>query len=106
MRHDFTVERRVILFGVVALVAADIALAGYGWNRRFQQDLALATRNRDLLRADISRAQDIRQRMPAILRAIIATSKHRIFFGERGTQRDCKQGWLAVGKPEFPAERN
>ena len=66
MRHDFTVERRVILFGVVALVAADIALAGYGWNRRFQQDLALATRNRDLLRADISRAQDIRQRMPAI----------------------------------------
>ena len=66
MRHDFTVERRVILFGVVALVAADIALAGYGWNRRFQQDLAMATRNRDLLRADISRAQDIRQRMPAI----------------------------------------
>jgi HAMP domain-containing protein len=66
MRHDFTLERRVILFGVVALVAADMALAVYGWNRRPQQDLAIITRNRDLLRADITRAQDIRQRMPAI----------------------------------------
>jgi hypothetical protein len=66
MRHDFTLERRVILFGVVALAAADIALVVYGWNRRPQQDLAVLTRNRDLLRADITRAQDIRQRMPAI----------------------------------------
>jgi hypothetical protein len=66
MRHDFTLERRVILFGVVALAAADIALAVYGWNRRPRQDLAVITRNRDLLRADITRAQDIRQRMPAI----------------------------------------
>jgi hypothetical protein len=66
MRHDFTVERRVILFAVVTLITADIALAVYGWNRRPQQDLALITRNRDLLRADIARAQDIRQRMPAI----------------------------------------
>src|ERR1700719_3781757 len=66
MRHDFTLERRVILFGVVALAAADIALVVYGWNRRPQQDLAVITRNRDLLRADITRAQDIRQRMPAI----------------------------------------
>ena len=44
MRHDFTLERRAILFGVVALVAADIALAVYGWNlssaRRPQQDPA------------------------------------------------------------------
>jgi Tfp pilus assembly protein PilO len=70
MRHDFTLERRAILLGVVALVAADVALAVYGWNlssaRRPQQDLAILTRNRDLLRADIARAQDIRQRIPAI----------------------------------------
>jgi hypothetical protein len=70
MRHDFALERRAILFGVVALVAADIALAVYGWNlssaRRPQQDLVVLTRNRDLLRADIARAQDIRQKMPAI----------------------------------------
>jgi len=70
MRHDFTLERRAILFGVVVLVAADIALAVYGWNassaRNPQQDLVILTRNRDLLRADIARAQDIRQKIPAI----------------------------------------
>ena len=52
------------------LVGADIALAAYSWNfassPRPQQDLAVLTRNRDLLRADIARAQDIRKKMPAI----------------------------------------
>jgi type IV pilus assembly protein PilO len=70
MRHDFTLERRAILLGVVALVGADVAVAVYGWNissaRRPQQDLVILTRNRDLLKADITRAQDIRQRIPAI----------------------------------------
>jgi hypothetical protein len=70
MRHDFTFERRAILLGLVALVAADVALAVYGWNlssaRNPQQDLVTLTRNRDLLRADIARAQDIRQKIPAI----------------------------------------
>jgi Tfp pilus assembly protein PilO len=70
MRHDFKLERRAILLGVVLLVAADVALAVYGWNLssgpRAQQDLAVLTRNRDLLRADITRAQDIRQKIPAI----------------------------------------
>jgi hypothetical protein len=70
MQHDFKLERRAILLGVVVLVAADVALAVYGWNLasgpRPQQDLAVLTRNRDLLRADITRAQDIRQKIPAI----------------------------------------
>jgi Tfp pilus assembly protein PilO len=70
MRHDFTLERRAILLGLVLLVAADVALAVYGWNlssaRPPQEDLAIITRNRDLLRADIARAQDIRQKIPAI----------------------------------------
>jgi len=70
MRHDFTLERRAILVGVVVLVAADIALAVYGWKsasaRRPEQDLVILTQNRDLLRADIARAQDIRQKIPAI----------------------------------------
>ena len=70
MRRDFKFERRAILLGVVLLVAADIALAAYSWNLssgpRPQQDLAVLTRNRDLLRADITRAQDIRQKIPAI----------------------------------------
>jgi Tfp pilus assembly protein PilO len=70
MGRDFTFQRRAILFGLVALVAADVALAVYGWNlssaRRPQEDLVILTRNRDLLRADIARAQDIRQKIPAI----------------------------------------
>ena len=70
MRRDFKLERRTILFEVVLLVAADVALALYSWKfasgPRTQQDLAILTRNRDLLRADIVRAQDIRHKIPAI----------------------------------------
>lgn len=70
MRHDFKLERRLILFGLILLVAADIALAVYGWNlsagRHPQDELALLTRNRDLLKADITRAQEIRRKIPAI----------------------------------------
>jgi Tfp pilus assembly protein PilO len=69
MRHDFKLERRLIIFGLVLLVVADIALAFYGWNLsagRPQDELAVLTRNRDLLRADITRAQEIRKKIPAI----------------------------------------
>jgi Type II secretion system (T2SS), protein M subtype b len=70
MRHDFKLERRLIIFGLVLLVAADVALAVYGWNlsagRHPQDELAVLTRNRDLLRADITRAQEIRKKIPAI----------------------------------------
>jgi type IV pilus assembly protein PilO len=72
MRRDFKLERRTILFGGVLLVAADVALAVYSWKfasaPRPQQDLVILTRNRDLLRADIRRAQDIRHKIPAIQR--------------------------------------
>lgn len=70
MRHDFKLERRAIIFGLVLLVVADIAFAVYGWNlsagRQPQDELAVLTRNRDLLRADITRAQEIRKKIPAI----------------------------------------
>jgi Tfp pilus assembly protein PilO len=69
MRRDFKFERRAIMLGLVLLVGADIALAAYSWSfatSRPQQDLVALTRNRDLLRADIARAQDIRKKMPAI----------------------------------------
>src|ERR1700747_3821965 len=70
MRHDCKLERRAILFGMLALVAAAVAVVVYSWNLssgpRVQQELFVETRNRDLLRADIARAQDIRQKMPAI----------------------------------------
>jgi hypothetical protein len=70
MRRDFTLQRRAILAGVIALVAADVAMAIYSWNlssaRRPQQDLAILSRNRDLLKADITRAENIRLRIPKI----------------------------------------
>jgi Tfp pilus assembly protein PilO len=70
MRHDFKLERRLIIFGLVLLCAADVALVVYGWNlsagRQPQDELAVLTRNRDLLRADITRAQEIRKKIPAI----------------------------------------
>jgi Tfp pilus assembly protein PilO len=70
MRRSFNFEKRAIILGLVLLVGADIALAAYSWSvaatPRPQQDLIALTRNRDLLRADITRAQDIRKKMPAI----------------------------------------
>src|SRR6201999_4206803 len=70
MRNDFKIERRLIMLGLLLLVAADVAFAVWGYNlsagRQPQDELAVLTRNRDLLRADIARAQDIRKRIPAI----------------------------------------
>jgi Tfp pilus assembly protein PilO len=70
MRNDFKLEKQAIIVGVVLLVVADISLAVYGWKLaaapRSQQDIVVLSTNRDLLRADIKRAQDIRLKIPAI----------------------------------------
>src|SRR5262249_8748313 len=70
MRREFKLEKRAILLGVALLVIADIGLAVYGWKLasapQSQRDLAQLARNRDLLRADVKLAQDIRQKIPAI----------------------------------------
>jgi len=70
MRRDFTWRRRIILVGVVLLVLADIGLAAYSWQlasapRAPEKQLAVETKQRDLLRADIKRAQQIRDNVPA-----------------------------------------
>jgi Tfp pilus assembly protein PilO len=71
MRRDFTLRKRVILAGVILLVLADVALAAYSWELSSaphapQQQLGIETKQRDLLKADIKRAQDIRDNIPAI----------------------------------------
>jgi len=70
MRRDFKVKQRLIIFLLVLLLAADVALGVYSWNlasaQTAQQELSLLTRNRDLLKKDIQRAQEIRRRIPAI----------------------------------------
>lgn len=70
MRRDFKFAKRTILLAVGALLIGDVALALYGWKLgsgpRPGQELAVLAKNRDLLRADIKRAQEIRQKMPSI----------------------------------------
>ncbi len=71
MRRDFTLRKRMILAGVTLLVLADVALAAYAWQlssapRAPQQQLAVEIKQHDLLKADIKRAQDIRDNIPAI----------------------------------------
>jgi Tfp pilus assembly protein PilO len=71
MKRDFHLRKRLIIGGVLLLVAADIALAVYSWNlasspRTPQQQFALQAKNLELLRADIKRAQGIQKDMPNI----------------------------------------
>jgi Tfp pilus assembly protein PilO len=70
MRRDFTLRKRIILLGVVLLVLADIGLAAYSWQlasapRAPEEQIAVITKQRNLLRGDIKRAQDIRDNIPA-----------------------------------------
>ncbi|HXN53489.1 MAG TPA: type 4a pilus biogenesis protein PilO [Candidatus Acidoferrum sp.] len=70
MRRDFKVKKRLMLLLLVLLIAADVALGAYSWDlasaQSAQQELTLLMRNRDLLKKDIQRAQEIRGRIPAI----------------------------------------
>ena len=70
MRNDFTVKKRLIILVLVLLIGADIALGTYSWNlasaQTAQQQLAAMLRNRDLLKKDIQRANEIRSNIPAI----------------------------------------
>jgi Tfp pilus assembly protein PilO len=71
MGRNFTVRKRIILTCVVLLVLADAVLAAYSWElskalNAPQQQLAVEKKQHDLLRADIKRAQDIRDNIPAI----------------------------------------
>lgn len=70
MSRDFTLRKRLILFGVALFVLADIVLVIYSRllaaaPQEPQKQMAVATRQRDLLRADIKRAQEIRDNVPA-----------------------------------------
>ena len=71
MRRDFTLRKRTILGGVILLVLADVALAAYSWRlssapRAPREQLAAETTQHSILKADIKRAQDIRENIPAI----------------------------------------
>jgi len=69
MERHFIVRKRLILAGLTLLIGADLALAAYGWRlssapRTPKQQLASEGRELELLRADIRRAEEIKQKMP------------------------------------------
>src|SRR5260370_13938208 len=71
MRRDFTARKRIIVGSVTLLVLADVALAAYSWQlssapHTIRQPGAVEIRPQDLLRADIKRAQEIRDSIPTI----------------------------------------
>jgi len=70
MRHDFKLRERAIITVLVMLIATDTALGAYAWNlasaRSAQQSLDFLSLNRDLLKKDIARAENISRRIPAI----------------------------------------
>jgi len=71
MRREFTFRKQAIIAGVALLVLADVALAAYSWQltsapQSPREQYSLEMKQHDLLKADIKRAQDIRDRIPAI----------------------------------------
>ena len=71
MRREFTFRKQAIITGVVLLILADVALAAYCWRlasapKSPREQLSLEVKQHDLLKADIKRAQDIRDKIPAI----------------------------------------
>lgn len=72
MRRDFKSRKRLIAVALALLIAADVALGFFSWSlgsaSHLEETLNATMRNRDLLRADVKRAQDIRQQIPATQR--------------------------------------
>ncbi|GAC1628497.1 MAG: hypothetical protein NVS9B13_26190 [Candidatus Acidiferrum sp.] len=71
MTGDFKVRRTSIIALLVFLVLADVALGIYSWQlasspRAPRQEFAAENRRFELLRADVKRAQGIRDAIPAI----------------------------------------
>ena len=71
MQRDFTFRKQAILVGLAVLLSADVALAVYAWRTSSSSEspqliLAKQTRQLELLRADVKRAQDIRDKIPEI----------------------------------------
>lgn len=69
MERQFIVQKRLIIAGLTLLIGADLALAAYGWRlssapRTPKQQLASEVQELELLRADIRRAEEIKQKMP------------------------------------------
>lgn len=85
MRRHPKRQRQAILTALAVLLGTDAALGFYSWKlaspAEAQQELKVLTLNRDLLRADIKRTQDIREKIPTIQQECDAFEQS--FFLER-----------------------
>lgn len=70
MARNFQNKKTAILAGLALLIAADIALGVYSWKlgsaESAQHELHALSLNRELLKKDIQRAQDIQRHIPDI----------------------------------------
>jgi len=71
MRREFTFQRQAIIGGVILLILVDVALAAYSWQlssapKSPREQLSIEMRQHDLLKADVKRARDIQDKIPAI----------------------------------------
>jgi hypothetical protein len=69
MDRALVVKRRILLAGLVVLLAADVALAAYSWHtantmRKPMADLVADSRKLQLLRIDVDNADRIRHDLP------------------------------------------
>ena len=87
MASDFTVQKRLILGGLIALIGADIALAAYSWNMTSSpndvRQLAAETTQLKISQADVERAKNIQSSMPAI-QADCDKFEHMLFPASTG----------------------
>jgi type IV pilus assembly protein PilO len=89
MTRDFGPQKRLILGGVIFLIVADIALAGYSWKlssapQTPKEEFAAQSKKLEILRADIKRAQSIQAYMPHIQTDCDAFENERLFAAGSG----------------------
>ncbi|HZC66937.1 MAG TPA: type 4a pilus biogenesis protein PilO [Candidatus Dormibacteraeota bacterium] len=73
MQNSFKIQRQLILGVLALLITADLALAAYGWRLSSlphtpKEQLSAEQRKLEVLRADIRRAEEIKEKMPATQR--------------------------------------
>lgn len=88
MASDFRIQKRFIIAGLVVLIGADVALAVYRWNVGGSSgdraaDLDRQSRELQVSKGDIKRAQDIQTSMPAI-QADCDKFEHTLFPASTG----------------------
>jgi uncharacterized membrane protein len=70
MQNSFKIQKRLIIGVLALLITADLALAAYSWRlssipQTPKEQLSAEQRKLEVLRADIRRAEEIKEKMPA-----------------------------------------